>query len=167
MRTLTQVAAEQQGGAPPSGAEKSNEDQPILLVTVKDIEKKEYEKLARVKGLRIFIVNSTSKNLNMSELRDKFDLVILDAFNKDSFQMLRQNYRVWQEDFNLSLYQRSGFSSDNQFVQYFENVIKKLPLDATDVEEFKKGCNSQPYIKRPQPWYKVILKKVVGWVLKL
>jgi hypothetical protein len=146
---------------------KPNAEQPILLVSVREISEKEKDKLARIPDLRIFEVNKLCKNLNLSELREKFDLIILDAFDDVCFQMLRENYKKWQEDFNLTLLQRSGFSSDPNFSSYFENICKKLPTDAMNKDQFYKGINSNPYIKRAQKPWLVILKKIASWVFKL
>lgn len=146
---------------------KPNELQPIILVSLKQITEKEKNALARIPDLRIFQVNKLSKNLNMLDLKDKFDLIILDAFDDTCFQMLRENYKTWQVDFNLTLLQRNGFSSDATFSSYFENIVKRMPLDAANRENFYKGMNASPYIKRPQPAWRVILKKVLSWVLKL
>ena len=151
----------------PVNISKPNEEQPILLVSVRQITDKEKDNLSRIPDLRIFQVNKLSKNLNLSELRDKFDLIILDAFDDVCFQLLRENYRQWQQDFNLTLLQRSGFSSDPNFSGYFENICKRLPTDAVNRENFYKAMNASPYIKRPQPVWKVILKKVLSWVLKI
>ena len=146
---------------------KQNSEQPILMVSVREITDKEKDKLSRIPDLRIFQVNKLCKNLNLSELRDKFDLIILDAFDDVCFQMLRENYKVWQQDFNLTLLQRNGFSSDPNFSSYFENICKTLPIDAMNKEQFYKGVNSNPYIKRAQrPWL-VILKKIASWLLRV
>jgi hypothetical protein len=145
----------------------SNDQQPILMISVKSISSREMEKLARIPDLRIFEVSKLSKNLDITTLKDKFDLILLNAFDETCFQLLRENYKNWQNEFNLTLYQRSGFSSDPQFVQYFENICKKLPLDAMNREQFMKGCNAQPYLKRPQKWWKVVLKKVFSYVLRI
>ena len=147
--------------------QKPNELQPIILVSLKQISEKEKDSLAKIPDLRIFQVNKLSKNLNMSDLKDKFDLIILDAFDDVSFQMLRENYKSWQSEFNLTLLQRNGFSSDATFSSYFENIVKRMPLDAVNRENFYKGMSASPYIKRPQHAWKVILKKILSWVLKL
>lgn len=147
--------------------ETPNTEQPILMVSVRKISDKEKEKLSQIPNLKIFQVNKLCKNLNLSDLRDKFDLIILDAFDDTCFQLLRENYKKWQQDFNLTLLQRSGFSSDPNFSSYFENICKKLPVDAMNREQFYKGINSNPYIRRPLSVWKVILKKVLSWVLKV
>lgn len=157
----------QQSSVPQSSEQKPNNEQPILLVSVREIKDKELNSLSRIPDLRIFQVNKLSKNLNLSDLRDKFDLIILDAFDDVCFQLLRENYKKWQQDFNLTLLQRNGFSSDPNFSSYFENICKKLPTDAANKENFYKAMNQAPYIRRPQPVWKVILKKVLSWVLKI
>lgn len=143
-----------------------NDNQPIILVCLKELSEKKRDKLAKVKDLRIFEVNRLSKNLDFSQLKDKFDLIIMDAFGDTEFQMLRENYLDWKEQFNLVLYQRDGFSSDQSFSKYFECICKQLPLDARDVVEFKKGIVNRPYLQRPQSPFLVILKKLLRIIFK-
>lgn len=165
INSLSDIANQaNQTNSPPNMS--MNEQQPILLVLLKPLTEKEREKLSRINGLRIYEMNDLSKNLVMSELRDKFDLILLDAFSPIQFEMLRQNYQLWSQDFNLSLYQRSGFSSDLAFASYFETICKKLPLDARDVAEFKLGVNSKPYISRPKATWIIVVKKVLRAVFK-
>jgi len=155
----------QVNNAPPTVTMK-NEEQPILLVLLKPLTEKEREKLSRINGLRIFEINELSKNIVMSDLRTQFDLILLDVFSDSQFELLRKNYQLWQQDFNLTLYQRNGFSSDVKFAGHFETICKKLPLDSLTVKDFKLGVNSKPYISRPKaPWI-IVLKKVLKLVCK-
>jgi len=165
INSLTDIINKQNNTAPTNITMK-NEDQPILMVLLKPLTETEREKLGRINGLRIYEMNDLSKNLVMSELRDKFDLILLDAFSEIQFEMLRQHFNSWRQDFNLTLYQRSGFSSDLAFASYFETICKKLPIDARDVNEFKSGVNSKPYISRPKARWIIVVKKVLRAVCK-
>lgn len=168
VRTLTEAAADAVldiANSPDEGP-LSNIAQPVLLVCLREITPEEEKALVKI-GLRVLKLQHVNKNIDLIGSKNSFDLICIDAFDPDVFQLLRQNYKQWQEHFNLTLYQRNGYLSDQDFKQYFENIIKKLPLDAHDVQEFKKGMNQQPYMSRPlKPW-RVFLKKLLRLVFKL
>jgi hypothetical protein len=146
---------------------KPNEEQCVLLCTLRDITKQEKKELLKI-GLKMLEVDGkTMSHVDLIKLQDCVDCIILDCRDKDAFQILRKNFQSFKDNFNVCLLQREGYLSDKSFAENFESITKSLNLDALDPVNWKKSLCQKPYLSRPVNKWVLLVKKILRMVFKL